>query len=100
MEFLTHFIELLSYVVTFRVEGTQVILKALGKAEDKSRDEHSETMIYTISRLAKGLSSSHNCARQGYLLGLTQLLMRFASVDPMTIDERAEQEAMTTVVMR
>ena len=100
MEFLSHFIELSSYDVAVRVEATRVILTAVGKAEAKSGDEHSETMIYTISRLVKGLSSSHDCARQGYLLCLTQLLMRFESVDPMTIVETAAKEAAMTVVTR
>ena len=98
MEFLSH---IMGRRMTSRLRLRRASdLDGTGEGGGLVGDEHSETMIYTISRLVKGLSLSHNCARQGYLLGLTQLLMRFASVDPMTTVETAAHEAMSTVVTR
>ena len=44
-----------------------------GKAAGLQK-EYSENVAYTIMRLVRGLGSSRGCARQGFSLGLTELL--------------------------
>ncbi|KAL7715322.1 Uncharacterized protein QTN25_007245 [Entamoeba marina] len=87
---LQHFISLSSLDPSVRIKSTEVIINILTKAESSVTDGHSEMMIYALDRLVKGISSSQDCARQGYMLCLIHLLKTFPTVDTTTIMETAK----------